>query len=168
MNKEVDSFRFTSRFTERIVKSWVKREQVTEIPWTPLAKPLEQSTLAFISTAGIAMHGDQPFDQEGERQDPWWGDPTFRQIPQTASADDIEIYHLHVDPRYAKEDLNCLLPLQRAQELVVKAEIGRLAPTHYSIMGYILRPRVLLEETTPAIIAQLQQEGVDVVVLVPV
>lgn len=167
MTKAVDSYRYLSGLTKRLVKSWIKLEEPRAIPWTPLSKPLSDSTVAMISTGGLALKTDRPFDQEGERRNPWWGDPSYRRIPRTATEKDVRLYHLHVDPRPVEKDLNCLFPLQRLLELEGSGEIGRSAPTHYSIMGYILQPETLLEETTPAIIGHMQEEGVDVVVLVP-
>ena len=168
MGKEVDSYRYLHRLTGRVVKSWIDREQPGEIPWTPLEKPLEQCTIALISSAGIALNDDRPFDQEGERKNPWWGDPTFRVILRTATEQDVFISHLHINTDPAQEDLNCLLPLQRLLELEAAGEVGRSAESHYSIMGYILRPRQLLEESVPAMIRLLQADGVDAAVLVPV
>ena len=74
---------------------------------------------------------------------------------------------LHIDPCYAEQDLNCLFPLQRLQELEQAGEIGHVAPRHYSVMGYILRPEELLEQTVPAIIHDLREDRADVVILVP-
>lgn len=167
MSKTVDSYRFARGITRRIVKSWIKMETPREIPWTPLSKPLPDCTVALISSGGIALKIDRPFDQEGERQNPWWGDPSYRILPRTATAQDIRLYHLHVDPRFAEQDLDCLIPIQRLNELEEAGEIGQAARRHYSFMGYCLQPDVLLEETTPAIVAHLQEDAVDVVVLVP-
>ena len=167
MTKQVDSFCYIDGITKRIIKSWIDLEPEREIPWTPLDKPLSECTIALISSGGIALKTDTPFDQEGERQNPWWGDPTYRVIPKTATAEDIKLYHLHVDPAFAEQDINCLLPLQRLAELEAAGEIGRVADSHYSFMGYNLQPEQLLEETTPAIIRGLQDEAVDVVVLIP-
>lgn len=167
MTKTVDSTRFLSGITKRIVKSWVKLEKPREIPWTPLAKSLSDCTVALISSGALALKTDTPFDQEVERQNPWWGDPTYRIIPRDATEADINIYHLHVDPTFVTQDLNCLLPLQRLAEMEESGEIGRSAPSHYSFMGYTLQPETLLEKSTPAIIDHLQNEEVDVVLLVP-
>ena len=167
MTKQVDSFCYIDGITKRIIKSWIDLEPEREIPWTPLDKPLSECTIALISSGGIALKTDTPFDQEGERQNPWWGDPTYRVIPKTATAEDIKLYHLHVDPAFAEQDINCLLPLQRLAELEAAGEIGRVADSHYSFMGYNLQPEQLLEETTPAIIRGIQDEAVDVVVLIP-
>ena len=168
MYKKVDSYRFTSSFTNRTVKSWIKREPAREIPWTPLTKPLNACTVAIISTAAVALKTDKPFDQQGERDNPWWGDPTYRTVPHTATEKDVNVYHLHIETSFAEQDLNCIFPLQRLLALEEAGEIGRSAPTHYSFMGYILDTQELIGETTPAIIKQLQAEAVDVVLLIPV
>ena len=167
MNKEVDSYRFIGGLTKRLVRTWIGLEKPRPIPWTPLKKPLTDSTVTLISSAGIALKDDRPFDQEGERRNPWWGDPSYRILPNTACADDVHLYHLHINPAYALQDLNCLLPLGRLKELERLKEIGRSAPRHYSIMGYILEPEVLLEQTVPALIRNLEEDRADVVVLVP-
>ncbi len=168
MDKTVDSFRFIGGITKRMCKSWIDLEQPREIPWTPLSKKLSDCTIAVLSTAGIALVGDPPFDQDGERRNPWWGDPSYRVLPDTTTERDVRFYHLHIDPSYAQQDLNCVLPLQRLKELEAGGEIGRVAPRHYSIMGYLLRPEQMLRETVPAIIAHLREDQVDAVILVPV
>jgi hypothetical protein len=68
MSKVVDSYRFISGITQRLVKSWIKLEAPRDIPWTPLPKGLSDCTVALISSGGIALKTDRPFDQEGERQ----------------------------------------------------------------------------------------------------
>lgn len=166
--KTVNSYRFLDAITRKLVESWVALEHPREIPWTPLSKPLAEATVALVSTAGLALKTDRPFDQEGEQQNPWWGDPSYRVIPRTATGEDVRLYHLHVNPRLAEKDLNTLFPLQRLSELGELGEIGRSAPRHYSFMGYNLEPQTLLEESTPAMIRQMKQDCVDVVILVPV
>jgi D-proline reductase (dithiol) PrdB len=165
--REVDSYRFLDRLTQKLVRSWIGLETERDIPWTSLTRPLQESTVALISSAGLALKTDQPFDQEGERQNPWWGDPSYRILPRTATAQDVNLYHQHIHPRVIAPDLNTLMPLQRLLELEHSREIGRSAAHHYSFMGYILEPQVLLEESTPAMIRHMRQDGVNVVVLIP-
>ncbi len=167
MIKSVDSYRFISGITKRMIKSWINMERPREIPWKPLAKPLANCTVSLISSAGLALKTDKPFDQERERRNPWWGDPSYRILPATATSQDVRYYHLHIDPSYAEQDLNCLFPLQLLQKLVEAGEIGRSAARHNSIMGYILRPEQLLAETVPDLIRNLKEDFADVVVLVP-
>ena len=167
MEKTVDSYRFISGITRRMLRTWVEMEAPRPIPWTPLCKPLRRSKVALLSSAGIALKTDRPFDQEGERQNPWWGDPSYRRLPKDASEADVRLYHLHIDPRPAGQDLNCLFPLARLKAMEQLGEVGASAEQHYSMMGYILQPEVLLNETVPAIIRDLRAERADVVVLVP-
>jgi len=167
-SKTVDSYRFIDRITRQVLKAWVAREPRRDIPWTPLARPLGQARVAALSSAGVALTTDRPFDQEGERNNPWWGDPTHRLLPRTTTAADVGIYHLHINPRPAAEDLDCVLPLRRLLELEEAGVIGSSAPTHYSIMGFLLRTETLITDTMPQIIARMQAEEVDVALLVPV
>jgi D-proline reductase (dithiol) PrdB len=163
----IDSYRFLDFISRQVIKAWVDRERPRPIPWTPLRKPLAQSTVALVGSAGIALNGDVPFDQEGERRNPWWGDPTYRVIPHGTTAAEVRLYHMHIDTRFGEEDLDVVLPSHRLEELVREGFIGRSAASHYSIMGYILRPQVLEEETAPAIAAGMKEQGVDAAVLVP-
>jgi D-proline reductase (dithiol) PrdB len=168
MEKQVDSYRFINGITKRMVKNWIGMEERRDIPWTPLKKELSECTVAMLVTAGMALKGDKPFDQAGERRNPWWGDPSYRAIPCSATERDVSFYHLHINPSYALMDLNCMLPLERLQELERAGEVGRSAPRHYSIMGYLLNPEEMLHESVPAIIENLRQDQVDIVLMVPV
>jgi D-proline reductase (dithiol) PrdB len=167
MAKAVDSYRFVRGVTRLLVRQWVSREPERAVPWTPVEKSLAESTVALVSSAGIALATDRPFDQEGERRNPWWGDPSFRVLPRTTTSPDIRVCHLHVNPRNAEQDLNCLFPIERLNELEAAGEVGRAAPRHYSTMGYILEPTVLLGETVPAIVRLMREDGVDLAALVP-
>ena len=164
----IDSYRFVDFATRQIMKAWAARQEPGEIPFTPLSKPLRECTVALVSTAGIARNDDRPFDQEGERRDPWWGDPSYRRIPFGTTEKDIRIYHLHIDPRFGEDDLDVVLPMRRLAELAREGIVGRPAPTHYSFMGYLLETTELMETSAPAIAASMREERVDAAVLVPV
>ncbi|MCK6461991.1 MAG: hypothetical protein L6Q95_19080 [Planctomycetes bacterium] len=163
----IDSYRFLDFASRQVMKAWARREEGGAIPFTPLAKPLRECTVALVSTAGVARKDDRPFDQEGERRDPWWGDPTFREIPLGTTEKDVRLYHLHIDPRFGEADLDVVLPMRRLSELGAEGFVGRAAPTHYSVMGYLLEPKELIEETAPAIAARMRAERVDAAALAP-
>lgn len=164
----IDSYRYVDFATRQIMKAWAARQEPGVIPFTPMAKPLRECTVALLSSAGIARNDDRPFDQEGERRNPWWGDPSFRRIPLGTTEKDIRIYHLHIDPKFGEADLDVVLPMRRLSELASEGVVGKPAATHYSTMGYILDPTELVEKTAPVIAASMHAEGVDAVVLVPV
>jgi D-proline reductase (dithiol) PrdB len=165
----IDSYRFLDFATRQIIKAWVSREaqEKRSIPWTPLSKPIADSTVALVTTAGVARIDDQPFDQERERQNPWWGDPTYRTIPQGTTEGEVKLYHMHIDPRFGQEDLDVVLPMRRLAELAGEGVIRRPADIHYSIMCYQLRPQVLEGDTAPAIAREMKDRGVDTAALVP-
>ena len=163
----IDSYRFLDFATRQVMKAWAARQEPGVIHFTLLAKSLRECTVALVSTAGVARNDDRPFDQDGERRDPWWGDPSFRAIPLGTTEKDVRLYHLHIDPRFGEADLDVVLPMRRLAELAGEGVVGRAAPTHYSVMGYILKPKELVEQTGPAIAARMRAERVDAAALVP-
>ena len=163
----IDSYRFLDFASRRVMKAWAARQKADVIPFTPMTKPLAECTVALVSTAGMARNDDVPFDQERERRDPWWGDPSFRVIPLGTTERDVRLYHMHIDRRFGEADLDVVLPMRRLTELSQARVVGRAAPRHYSIMGYILEPTVLVAETAPAIAEQMRHDGVDAAALVP-
>ena len=166
--KKVDSYRFLHGVEKRMLQRWASLPRETQIPWTALARPLSKCTVSLVSSAGIALKTDDPFDPEIETQDPWFADPSYRVLPQSVRTGDIQVCHRHINRSFAGQDLNSVLPMERLPELAELGEIGAAAPSHYSYMGYTLRPERLLRESLPGMVRQLQEEHVDMVVLIPV
>ena len=109
----MDSYRYLNRITRTAVKAWIKREPYREIPWTPLRKPLDSSTVALVSSAAVAMRDDRPFDQDKERRDPWHPDESYRLISRDSTEQDVHLYHLHINTHFGEQDLDCVMPLRR-------------------------------------------------------
>jgi D-proline reductase (dithiol) PrdB len=168
--RTVDPWRFAGSFLERVLSSRIPAEPGhPPIPWTPVAKPLRESRVALLSTAGLSMKGDRPFDMDFERKNPMRGDPTWRRLRADASAATIEANHLHIDTGYVLRDLNVALPLDRLRELVAAGEVGAVAPSHYSIMGYQGNDTAALEDrSAPELAAAMKSEEVDLALLAPV
>ena len=168
--REVDAWRFAGKFLKNVLSANIPDEPThPPIPWTPVTKPLAASKLALLTTAGVSMKGDAPFDMEMERKRPTRGDPSWRALRADATSDTIEAHHLHIDTSYIHKDLNVALPLDRARELVAAGEVGALADTHYSIMGYQGNDASELEnESAPAIARAMLAEQVDLALLAPV
>ncbi len=168
VNRTVDSFRYLSPASKAIVRTMIAMAPRDPVPWTPLPRPLSEATTALVSTAGLSMQADPPFDTEGERRNPWWGDPSYRVIHRTATEADVVASHLHIETAYLQQDLDVVLPLRRLAEAEAEGRIGRVAPSHYSFMGYLLDPTEFLERAVPAMIERMSAEGVDVALFVPV
>jgi D-proline reductase (dithiol) PrdB len=167
---EVDPWRFAGSFLQRVLSARIPDEPAHEaIPWAPLAKPVAQAKVALVSTAGLSMKDDEPFDMDLERANPMRGDPGFRRLRADATAGDVDANHLHIDTGYIERDLNVALPLDRLRELVEEGVVGAMAETHYSTMGYQGNDLGTLErETAPAIAAAMKSEEVDLAILAPV
>jgi D-proline reductase (dithiol) PrdB len=125
----IDSYRFLDFASRQVMKAWAARQEPGVIPFTALSKPLIDCTVALISTAGVARNDDRPFDQEGERRNPWWGDPSVRVIPLGTTERDVKLYHMHIDPRFGEADLDVVLPMRRLTELADEGVVGCAAPT---------------------------------------
>jgi D-proline reductase (dithiol) PrdB len=166
----VDPWRFAGSTLERLLSPGIPETPThPPIPWTPVTKRLSESRVALLSTAGLSMRGDPPFDMEGERQRPTWGDPSWRRLRADATSQTIVANHLHIDTGYIERDLDVALPLQRLRELVAVGRVGSLAASHYSIMGFQGRDTGTLEnESAPAIAAAMRSEEVDLALLAPV
>src|SRR3990172_2728470 len=131
------------------------------IPWRPLKKALSETRFALVTTAGIFVEGAEPgFDQEGERRNPMWGDPTFRRIPRDVRPEQVGASHLHLNNRDLQADLNIALPVHRFEELEEEGTIGSLAPTSYSFMGYQMDNREWRGEEAPGGGGPMKDEGV--------
>jgi D-proline reductase (dithiol) PrdB len=167
-NKVVDGF----RFMPPALRAWLGQSIPAApysgtIPWTPLRKPVRETTFALMTSAGISMKTDPPFDMEREKREPTWGDPTCRRIRRDAGQEDIQVHHLHINTDYIKRDLNVILPLNRFAEFEQEGIVGRLAPTSYSYYGFQMNPRALLEKTLPGVASRMREEGVEAVLLTP-
>ncbi len=95
-------------------------------------------------------------------------DARRRQQRDACAAAAVEVNHLHVDTSYAKRDLNVVLPLRRLAELVAAGEVGSVAATHYSVMGFQLDATAQPRESAPAIAASMRADAVSGAVLAPV
>ena len=167
---EVDPWRFTGSFVKNALSQGIPAESShAQIPWAPVEKPLSESKVALLSTAGLSMKGDEPFDMEMERKRPTRGDPSWRRLRADATSQTIEATHLHIDTGYIERDLNVALPVDRLRELVAAGEVGAIADSHYSIMGYQgSDTRTLEQESAPAIAEAMKSEEVDLALLAPV
>jgi D-proline reductase (dithiol) PrdB len=139
------------------------------VPWTPLRKPLSESRIALVTTAGICMRGVEPtFDYNREWEHPMWGDPTYRTFPRDVKQEQVQTGHLHINNDDIDSDYNIALPLQRMLELEAAGEIGSLAPRNFSFMGYQPDTTEWRERYAPDVAQKMRDDAVDGVILTPV
>ena len=166
----VDSFKFLPRLIAAFYQM-TERQPELPIPWTPLAHPLPDCQFGLVTSGGL-YHQDvePPFDLAREKQEPAWGDPTYRTLPTNIRQTDVGASHLHINLQDVLDDFNILLPIHRFQELPSEGRIGGLAEHAYSFMGYQGFPpdTTAWQETYgPEVAEKLKAEGVDCVLLTP-
>jgi len=135
------------------------------IPWTPFRKPLAESCLAVVSTAGFYLEGDKLFDIDSAQ-----GDASFRTIPSNFAKEQLKVAHAHYSHARVKKDINVLFPIDRLLELVKAKVIGKLSTNFYSFGygGYLTREFVGRPKGSAHQLAQkLKADQVDYVIMIP-
>ena len=71
------------RFLPPSLGAWIAKDIPAQpfkgdIPWTPLKKPIRKTSFALMTSAGISMKSDPPFNVAREKREPAWGDPSSR------------------------------------------------------------------------------------------
>ncbi len=166
--KKVDGFRFLPPGLKAWIRTFIPDEDFKEyIPWTAMAKPLSQTTIALVTSAGISLRTDPPFDMEREKREAVRGDRSYRAIPRGTTEKDIEVNHLHIKTEYIKQDINVMLPAARMVEFEREKIIGRLASTAYSFYGFQWQSTDFLNEAIEPISKSMKLEGVEAVLMTP-
>ena len=128
-----------------------------EAPWAPFKKRLSESKIAVLSTGGIYVEGQEPFNTSGD-----W---SYREIPLDTPHDQLRVAHTHYDTNGVAEDVDAVLAMHRLQDMVAEGMVGEAQTPTYSFMGYIPDPSGLLEVTGPEVAGRLKEDGVDGVVI---
>jgi D-proline reductase (dithiol) PrdB len=166
---EPDPYRFLEPAIEQSMRADIALSPIEAIPFAPVEKPLAESRVSIVSTAGLSMRGDTPFDLETEKKRPSWGDPSWRRLRSDVTAETIQAHHLHIDTKYLFEDLDVCFPVPLLHEFASEGRVGEVAPSHYSIMGFQGPDLRRLRKTSPKPIAEaMQSEEVDLAIFVPV
>jgi D-proline reductase (dithiol) PrdB len=166
--KRVDGFRFIPPGLRAWIRNSIPEDEFKgTIPWTPMAKSMSKMTFALVTSAGISLKTDLPFEMEREKKEPTWGDRSYRMIPRGTTEKDIDVNHLHINTNYIKLDINVILPLTRMAEFEKEGIIGCLAPTSYSYYGFQWENTNFLKESFEPISKKMKLEGVEAVLMTP-
>lgn len=136
--------------------------------WSPgarLSKPLHESRLALISSAGLHLPAQAAFDLETRG-----GDWSYREIPATQDVRELKIAHRssEFDQEGARRDRNLVFPLDRLREMVERGEVGAVNHRHFGFMGSVTAPGRLMTQSAPEVAEKLHEDLADAVLLVPV
>jgi D-proline reductase (dithiol) PrdB len=134
--------------------------RIDPVPWAPLRRPLSESKLAIVSTAGLVLPGQTPFDNDVKG-----GDWSFREVPADADASTFIDAHRSntYDHSGVHEDANLAFPIDRLREVA-----GRVNHRHFSFMGSISATGNLMKDSAPRVADLLEHDRVEAVLLVPI
>lgn len=153
------------RLTDQIFVRTYRWRHIDPTPWTPLTRPLSECRLGLVSTAGLSVPGQEPFDKKMKG-----GDPAFRAIPADIDVQTLVENHRSKawDHRGLEEDKNLGFPVDRVHELVETGRIGSLSSRFFSFMGSVTAPGRMVRDSVPRVADSFLEEEVDVALLVPV
>lgn len=139
--------------------------RIADAPWAPPKRPLSESRVALVSSAGLYRPGvDDDFgEREGE-------DISVRWLPTAAASLRLAIGQTSgsFDRAALEADQELALPITRLQELVDSGEIGSVAPRHVSFNGSLLAPGRFMRDSAPEVARGLAADEVDAALFVPV
>jgi len=150
-----------------LVEGWARSGRFVnnlDTPWAILSKELRECKIGLVTTAGVHLKSQLPFDMEDKD-----GDPSWREIPSQVDLQDLMITHNYYDHRDADRDINVVFPAERLRELEAGGVIGGISPRHFSFMGHIVGQHIdaLVNDTGPEVARKLKEDGVDGVFLTP-
>ncbi|NKB97425.1 MAG: hypothetical protein GKR90_02845 [Pseudomonadales bacterium] len=131
-------------------------------PLTHLDKPLQECRITILTSGGVShctMPGFEADARNDHRLDAVAGDVNTGDFAINDS------YYNHSD---ADEDLNCVFPIDRLREMAAAGEIGSIAPRFWSgFMGRIYNRTKVIQESAPAFVEKLKEDGVDILLAAP-
>jgi len=139
--------------------------KIRPIPWATLSKPLNQSKVAVVTTAGLVLPNQKEFDPGIKG-----GDYTHRIIPTDVDLKSLQDTHRSqvFDHSGYRSDPNLAFPLDRLREFQEDKIIGTVSDQHVSLMGSITAPGRLRKVTVPKVANLFLEGDVNAVLLFPV
>lgn len=130
-------------------------------PYNPLRAPATKARVAFLTTAGVHLADQPPFDTAAAA-----GDSSWRAVPVETPLAELALSHSGYDTGRAGADKNVVLPLDHLRGLRDEGRIGSLSPDVYSFMGYVADTDRLLDEAS-TVAERLLADRADLVLLAP-
>jgi D-proline reductase (dithiol) PrdB len=132
-----------------------------DAPFAPPKKPLSECRIGVISSAGVHLPDQEPFN-------PVRDDFTFREVPRSMTQDQVQIHHNNYDKTDAYRDINCVIPFSALAALEAEGYVKEVADPVITFMGRVFRRSALTKEMAPWVHQRLQDMEVDAAFLIPV
>jgi D-proline reductase (dithiol) PrdB len=127
------------------------------VPYTPVTSALADMRIALVSSTGVYLHGQDPYQENN--------DDTFRVLVGDLDPQQIHIKHGHYDSSEAEKDINCVFPIDRLRELVADGVIKDVSNKHIGFKGASTDLKRQYEHLAPAIAHEIERSHADGVIL---
>lgn len=117
--------------------------------------------VALLSSAGLYLEGQRPFNYNS-----FYGDWSYRELPGDFALTDLRLTESDFDRRGFEADRASLFPLPELKAVLPEFS-GRTAEHHFSLLGFCLKPKKLLEAAVPRILKTLREDETNLVLLFP-
>ena len=145
-------------------------------PFTPLRRPLADSTIGVITSSGHYDVADPPqwlgresmTQREAENliQEFLKATPELTPVPFVTPDEELAVLHPGYDIRSAERDPEVALPRHALASMLEKGRLGSIAERFYTFIGATAQGR--LRKVLPSWLDQLHGDATDVLLLVPV
>jgi len=138
--------------------AWYEAEDAPS--FASLSKPLSESRLGLVSTAGTYLQGQVAY---------YYKDDTgVRAIPSNSQIEDLRFSHIMENYLVeARQDPCTVFPIEALNSLASDGTIGELSENFFSCMGGIYSTRRVKTELIPNLEAAVEKENLDLLLLVP-
>ncbi|WP_088104091.1 glycine/sarcosine/betaine reductase selenoprotein B family protein [Halalkalibacter urbisdiaboli] len=126
-----------------------------------LQKPINNCKVALITSAGVHLATDKPFNVETLE-----GDYSYRVIPSTTAHNQLSVTHIYYDTRHSKADVSIVFPLEQLKSLE-GTRIKEVSNFNIGLNGGTLNHKPHEEITAPKVAEILKTDQVDLAILVP-
>lgn len=133
--------------------------QIEPTPWTPLKRPLRESRVSLVTTAGLRLATQHQFAVARNV-----GSAEHREVSVYVRPSDLAYDFTNYDPTEAQEDINVLVPVDRVRELVDERTLGGVTETLHSFFG-LCEDIQRLKESAAAVAGRILSQGADVALI---
>ncbi len=95
--------------------------------WAEPPRDLSSTKVALVTAAGVHLKDQEPFEVAG--------DNTYREIPWDVDSQNLMVTHGGYDHKDVRQDINCMFPIDRLNQLASEGVIHGGSAVHIGFMG---------------------------------
>ena len=132
-----------------------------DAPLTPLEKPLSECRVSLLTSGGVSLCSMPSWNPDARN------DFRLDTIEADRVSTDFQVHDSYYETESAKQDINCIFPLERLRELAEDGTIESVGNHYSGFMGRIYKRTHVLEEAAPELARMLIADQIDLFLLVP-